>query len=111
MFEPASPNLNGHQLLGAPLRQVKDLLQNQDEDLIIDSDGAVSLRLGVSLYVNGIESGNEPVEGVMVLLQRHSLEVKKQGGALISVHRPAFLQSETLKSQLKKYAKMAIEAT
>lgn len=66
VFEPANPTFNGNILVGVPFMQVRELLQKHDKELSIDTDGIVSIQLGISLYINGVEEGNEPVEAVMV---------------------------------------------
>jgi hypothetical protein len=59
-FPPASPTLDGFPLFGKPHAVVRDFLRTLDASIEVTSDGARSMKLGVSLY--DPTCGDEPSE-------------------------------------------------
>lgn len=65
--EPSCPLLYGVCLIGMELKPAKNFLTTLTSDLVEDNDGAVSRRLGLSIYSPLLkENPMTPVEGVLV---------------------------------------------
>jgi len=62
-FGPEPPMYKDFVFLGMPFHQAKAILLNEDPDLYIDTDGVISEKVGISLY---IEDEDEPVLAVMI---------------------------------------------
>lgn len=64
---PASPTLEGKQLLGRPYTQVLNDLKELDSNLKFDDAGFRSEKFGVGIYAPyANDEPDEPVEGVIV---------------------------------------------
>jgi len=66
IYAPQSVDFFGHELLGRPFREVLELLRQWADDVKMQGAGALSVKLGVSLYA---PDGDEPeslVKGVLV---------------------------------------------
>lgn len=67
IFPPSQPELFGEELLGRPFNVVRDWLRTLDQDLTMDSTGLTSMKLGIGLFVEDLDEGEDaPVDGVFI---------------------------------------------
>jgi hypothetical protein len=65
--EPATPTFLERTVLGRPFGEVRGWLEGLDRDLVLDGDGLVSRKLGVSLYAPDVAGNPDvPVQSVLV---------------------------------------------
>lgn len=64
---PAEPLFEGQPILGRPFSEVRAWLRHLDPELEIDGSGAVSRRIGISVYApSALKEPDAPVEAVMI---------------------------------------------
>lgn len=68
LSRPANPIFKDFNLFQLPIQKIKDLLLHEDPNLMIDSDGFISRKLGIGIYVIGLDDDefDAEVESIIV---------------------------------------------